>query len=99
MEDHGGVLLTIAAARMQAAVKADPFLFATEIPAAAYGVAAVQTLGVVPVLLVRERLDGELVTAMSRALWLAVKAAGNGHPLDTGTFDAARRGLGRAIHG
>ncbi len=91
MEDHGGVLLGIAPAKAKAAIKADPFLAATEIPAAAYGGNAVPTLGVAPVLLARESLDADLVAAMSRALWLAMRSSAS-HPLDPATFDAAQIG-------
>ncbi len=94
--DHGGVLLPLAADRVQAVEKADPYLFAAEIPRAAYGRAAVPTVATAPVLLVKSALDGNLVTAMSRALWLAMKVEGGTHPLDANTFAAgqiARRGV------
>jgi TRAP transporter TAXI family solute receptor len=92
MEDHGGVLLPVSAAKAEEAIKADPFLAAVEIPGPAYGGAAVPTLGVAPVLLAREDLDADLVTAMSRALWLAMKSSDRRHPLDPATFDAAQIG-------
>lgn len=94
--DHGGVLLPLAPDRVQAAEAADAYLFAAEIPRAAYGRAAVPTVATVPVLLVKASLDAKLVTAMSRALWLAMKVEGGDHPLDVNTFAAgqiARRGV------
>lgn len=96
MQDHGGVLLPLAATRVAAAVKADPFLAESAIPAAAYGTAeAVPSLSTVPVLLVRSDMDSGLVTALSRALWLAMKADDT-HPLDAAAFATAqlkRRGV------
>jgi len=96
IEDHGGVLLPLAAARVDAAVKANPFLAPSTIPAAAYGLAeAVPTLATVPVLLVRRDLDAGLVRALSRALWLAMRADET-HPLDDAAFATAqikRRGV------
>lgn len=94
--DHGGVLLPIAPERMKAATKADPYLFTAEIPRSAYNRGPVPTLATTPVLLVKAGLDSKLVTAMSRALWLAMKVEGNNHPLDVNTFAAgqiARRGV------
>lgn len=91
--DHGGVLLPLDPEKMQAAIKADPYLFVATIPADAYGAAApAPTLATLPVLLVRAELEAELVTAMSRALWLAVKDADGDHPLDRESFSAAQIG-------
>lgn len=91
--DHGGILLPLDPERMQAAIKADPYLFVAEIPPKAYGAAApAPTLATLPVLLVRAELDADLVTAMSRALWLAVKDAEGDHPLDAHSFAAAQIG-------
>lgn len=92
MEDHGGMLLGLDPGKAQAAIRTDSFLAATEIPASAYGGAAVPTVGVAPVLLVRESMPDELVTALSRALWLAMKAADGAHPLHPEGFAAAQIG-------
>ena len=94
--DHGGVLLPLSPERVKAAEKADPYLFAAEIPRSAYNRPAVPTVATMPVLLVKSGLDAKLVTAMSRALWLAMKVNGGDHPLDVNTFAAgqiARRGV------
>jgi len=94
--DHGGVLLPLAPERVAAATKVDTYLFAAEIPRSAYDRGVVPTVATAPVLLVKAGLDAKLVTAMSRALWLAMKVEGGGHPLDVNTFAAgqiARRGV------
>lgn len=94
--DHGGVLLPLNPDPMRTAENADPYLFAAEIPRAAYNRAPVATLATVPVLLVKAGLDSKLVTAMSRALWLAMKVDTSDTPLDVNTFAAgqiARRGV------
>lgn len=94
--DHGGVLLPLHPERVQVAVKDDPYLFAAEIPRSAYGRPPVATVATVPVLLVKSGLDAALVTAMSRALWLAMKVDGGDHPLEVNTFAAgqiSRRGV------
>jgi uncharacterized protein len=94
--DHGGVLLPLGPDRVQTVEKADAYLFAAEIPRSAYGRAPVTTVATVPVLLVKAALDAHLVTAMSRALWLAMKVESGNHPLDANTFAAgqiARRGV------
>lgn len=96
LADHGGVLLPLSPDRVEAVEKADAYLFAAEIPRAAYGRAPVPTVATVPVLLVKAALDARLVTAMSRALWLAMKVDGANHPLDVNAFAAgqiARRGV------
>ncbi|MGE4527561.1 MAG: TAXI family TRAP transporter solute-binding subunit [Rhodospirillaceae bacterium] len=96
MQDHGGMLLPLAAARVNAAVEANPFLSASVIPSAAYGTAdPIPSLATVPVLLVRREMDADLVTALSRALWLAMKND-DVHPLDDAAFATAqikRRGV------
>ncbi len=94
--DHGGVLLPLSPDRAHAAATSDPYLFAAEIPRSAYGRAPVPTVATVPVLLVKAGLDATLVTAMSRALWLAMKVDTGSNPLDVNTFAAgqiARRGV------
>lgn len=97
VEDHGGTLLSLDSAHIDAAVKADPFLRPSEIPSGVYGGrAVVHTLAVAPVLLVKAELAADLVAKMSRALWLAMRAADGAHPLDASTFDADfgnRRGV------
>lgn len=91
--DHGGILLPLDPDRMKAAIKTDPYLFVAAIPPGAYGAAApAPTLATLPVMLVKSSLDAALVTAMSRALWLAVKAAEGDHPIDAASFSPAQIG-------
>lgn len=91
--DHGGILLPLDPERMRAAIKDDPYLFVAAIAPGAYGAAApAPTLATLPVLLVRAELEAALVTAMSRALWLAVKDAADSHPLDAESFAVAQIG-------
>jgi len=87
IDDGVGVLLSLDPSAIAEAIKANPFLHASIIKPEAYGAKMpVQTVEIMPILLVCKTQPVKFIEELSNALWKAMQKDKTTHPLATETY-------------